>query len=55
VTDAARKYDLYGHDFKRDPHPTFAAMRRDPAPRAADDLGDQLAVCTKVWDDVKSA
>jgi len=24
-----RKYDLYGQDFKRDPHPTFAAMRRD--------------------------
>jgi len=29
VTDAPRRYDLYGHDFKRDPHPTFAAMRRD--------------------------
>jgi cytochrome P450 len=25
----ARKYDLYGPDFKRDPYPTFAAMRRD--------------------------
>jgi cytochrome P450 len=24
-----RRYDLYGHDFKRDPHPTFSAMRRE--------------------------
>jgi cytochrome P450 len=24
-----RKYDLYSHAFKADPHPTFAAMRRD--------------------------
>ena len=24
-----RRFDLYGPEFKRDPHPTFAAMRRD--------------------------
>ncbi len=29
MSDVARKYDLYGPDFKRDPYPTFAAMRRD--------------------------
>ena len=29
MSDAVRKYDLYGPDFKRDPYPTFAAMRRD--------------------------
>lgn len=29
MSDSGRKYDLYGQDFKRDPHPTFAAMRRD--------------------------
>lgn len=27
--DAPHRYDLYGDAFKRDPHPTFAAMRRD--------------------------
>lgn len=29
MSDAVRKYDLYGPDFKRDPYATFAAMRRD--------------------------
>jgi cytochrome P450 len=29
MADAPHRYDLYGDDFKRDPHPTFAAMRRD--------------------------
>jgi len=29
VSDGARKYELYGDAFKRDPYPTFAAMRRD--------------------------
>ena len=29
MADADRRYDLYGPDFKRDPYPTFAAMRRD--------------------------
>lgn len=29
MSDAARSYDLFGHDFRRDPHPTFAAVRRD--------------------------
>ncbi len=29
MSEQARKYDLYGPDFKRDPHPTFEAMRRD--------------------------
>jgi cytochrome P450 len=29
MTAPVRKYDLYSHDFKADPHPTFAAMRRD--------------------------
>jgi len=27
--DPGRRYDLYGDAFKRDPHPTFAAMRRE--------------------------
>jgi cytochrome P450 len=29
VATTERKYDLYGADFRADPHPTFAAMRRD--------------------------
>ena len=29
MADADRRYDLYGPDFKRDPYPTFTAMRRD--------------------------
>ena len=34
MRDVARKYDLYSNDFKCDPFPTFAAMRRhDPVLR----------------------
>lgn len=29
VSEPERRYDLYGHDFKRDPHPTFEAMRHE--------------------------
>lgn len=40
-----RKYDLYGQEFKRDPHPTFAAMRRD------DPIHKQIGLdgVTPVW------
>lgn len=29
IPKANRKYDLYSHDFKKNPHPTLAKMRRD--------------------------
>ncbi len=29
MTPPERRFDLYGDDFKRDPHATFSAMRRD--------------------------
>ena len=29
MAERERRFDLYGQAFKRDPHPTFAAMRRD--------------------------
>lgn len=29
MAEADHRYDLYGPEFKRDPYPTFAAMRRD--------------------------
>jgi cytochrome P450 len=45
MSTAERTYDLYGQAFKRDPHATFAAMRRD------DPVHQQLGLdgATPIW------